>query len=304
MFGYVRPYESEMLVREYEQYKAAYCELCNELGKSFGVFTRLSLSYDITLYAVLALSVGSSSVEAAQRACRANPLKKCTYLKSSGDEYKKAAGLSVIMTYHKFSDTCEDEGFFKSLAARIGAFAFRRKYKKARKLYPTIAEAAEEMMREQHEAEAEEKPSIDKCCEPTAKMLSTVCRELSEDTLQKTALAQFGYYLGRWIYMMDAADDLKDDLEKKSFNPLIKRLGLEKYIGDGEGLPEEERKRAEEFCNEALNADIAMIIPAMNLIDMEKFQNIVYNVVEKGLPEVQREILFLRVKERKNDKSV
>ncbi len=304
MFGYVRPYKALMLVREYEQYKAAYCELCNELGRSFGAFTRLSLSYDCTMYAILALSVGKSEVEAAQKVCKANPLKKCTYLKSGGDEYKKAAGLSVIMTYHKFLDNREDESFFKSLAARLGAFVFKRKYKKAKAIYPSIAKAAEEMMEAQRRAEAEQGPSIDACCEPTAKMLQSVCKELSEDSLQKKALAQFGYYLGRWIYLMDAADDLKEDLQKCSFNPLIHRLGLSEYMGRGKVLPEEESKRAEEFCNEALNADIAMMIPAMNLIDMEKFTNIISNVVEKGLPEVQREILFLHVKERENDRSV
>ena len=31
MFGYVRPFKSELLVREYDQYKAAYCQLCRAL---------------------------------------------------------------------------------------------------------------------------------------------------------------------------------------------------------------------------------------------------------------------------------
>ena len=41
MFGYVRPYKSEMLVREFEQYKAVYCELCRVLGREYGLLARL-----------------------------------------------------------------------------------------------------------------------------------------------------------------------------------------------------------------------------------------------------------------------
>ena len=57
MFGYVRPYKSELLVREYEQYKSVYCELCRELGKSYGWTARFTLSYDCTFYALLSLSL-------------------------------------------------------------------------------------------------------------------------------------------------------------------------------------------------------------------------------------------------------
>ena len=36
MFGYVRPFKSELLVREYDQYKAAYCQLCRALREHYG----------------------------------------------------------------------------------------------------------------------------------------------------------------------------------------------------------------------------------------------------------------------------
>ena len=54
MFGYVRPHKQELLVREFEQYKGAYCQLCRQLGKDYGWTARLTLSYDCTFYALLA----------------------------------------------------------------------------------------------------------------------------------------------------------------------------------------------------------------------------------------------------------
>lgn len=307
MFGYVRPNKPEMLVREFEQYKAAYCELCNQLGKQYGVLTRLSLSYDCTIYAILGLAVSGESVQMQQKTCKANPLKKCAYLASEGDAYKKAAALTVLMTYHKLRDNKEDEGFFRSLAAGIGELFFRGKYKKAKRDYPRLAEAAEKMIEMQKNAEQAEEISVDECSEPTAHMLAVACEELSECPMQRVALREFGYFLGRWIYLMDAADDLAEDLRKRRFNPLIQRFELEESIGKKEGMKDDDKKRVELACNEMLNASISMMIPALNLINMEIFSSIVYNVVEKGLPEVQREILFLHVgkkKERKDDRSV
>ena len=73
MFGYVRPYKPELLVREYDQYKAVYCELCRVLGKEYGVMARFALSYDCAFYAMLALS--GEQVEERRGRCVCNPLK-------------------------------------------------------------------------------------------------------------------------------------------------------------------------------------------------------------------------------------
>ncbi len=298
MFGYVRPYKSEMLVREYEQYKAIYCELCRQLGKEYGWAARFTLSYDCTFYAVLALSVSGARVKQRQGKCAANPLKKCNYLPSEGEEYKKAAALSMIMTCHKLRDNVADEGFLGSLGARCLLPFVSRKAKKAEARYPFLGAAVKAAMEDQRLAE-EEQGGVDRCAEPTAKMLSEIFRELGG--CQKSLclpLERFGYFLGRWVYLMDAADDLSRDLSQGAFNPFIARLGL----GGKRELTEEEQKAADEACNGALNATAAQMLPALHLIPMENFGPLVENVVEKGLPEMQREILFLHVTRKKRKK--
>ena len=130
-------------------------------------------------------------------------------------------------------------------------------------------------------------------------MLSALFGELSCDKMQAVALERFGYFLGRWVYLMDAADDLMDDLKEGAFNPFIPRLGLS---GKKE-LSCEERKAADEAMNQALNATAAQMLLAFQLIDTQNFGPILENVVEKGLPEIQREILFLHIRERKTQRS-
>lgn len=294
MFGYVRPYKPELLVREYDQYKAVYCQLCRALGEEYGFTARFALSYDCAFYAMLAISVGDESIEERRGRCVCNPMKRCTYLPSAGEAYKKAAALCVLLTYHKLRDDCEDEGFFHSLGSRLLLPMVAPKARKAAGRYPEMARAVEKAMESQREAE-EEGSGIDRCADPTAGLLKELFGELAGcNDKQRQALESFGYFLGRWVYLMDAADDLAGDMKDGSFNPFIKRLGLE---GKKE-LTAEERRAADEACNETLNATAAQLVLAVNLIEPGPFGPIIWNVAEKGLGEVQREILFLHVKEK------
>ena len=294
MFGYVRPYKPELLVKEYGQYKAVYCQLCRVLGDEYGVLARFALSYDCAFYAMLALSVTGGRVEEQKRRCVCNPLKACTYLPSPGEAYKKAAALCVLLTYHKLRDDCEDEGFFASLGSRLLLPAVSPKARRAARQYPGMASIVEKAMEGQRQAE-EEGAGVDRCAEPTANLLRELFGELAGcDNKQRPALESFGYFLGRWVYLMDAADDLAEDMRSGSFNPFIKRLGLE---GQKE-LTQEERRAADTACNEALNATAARLVLAANLIEMGQFGPIIENVAQKGLAEVQREILFLHIREK------
>ena len=99
---------------------------------------------------------------------------------------------------------------------------------------------------------------------------------------------------------MDAADDLREDLAEGNFNPLIRTLDL----SDQKVLEGEDRSRAEAVCNEMLNLTAARICAALNLLEWNRFGPIIANVIEKGLPEMQREILFLHAKEKKNVRSI
>lgn len=295
MFGYVRPYKSELRVREYEQYKAVYCRLCKTLGREYGLLARFSLSYDCTFYAMLSLSAAGARLEERCGRCAVNPLKKCRYLEADGESYEKAAALSVLLTWHKLRDDLADSGFWKSLGCRLLLPLVSRKAKKAGKRYPFLAEAAQEAMDGQKAAE-EEEAGVDRCAEPTAHLLAVLFRELGgENQGQAAALEQFGYFLGRWVYLMDAADDLEEDRKQGSFNPLLRRLGL----GKNDRLTDADRKKTDEACNEILNATLARMLPPLNLIDLENFGPIIENVARLGLPEIQREILFLHVRDRK-----
>lgn len=277
MFGYIRTEKSELLVREYEAYKSVYCGLCKQMGKDYSFISRFILSYDCTFYAIFLMATERSCCGFEQKRCRFNPLKKCTFCKTDSDSLSKASALSVISAYYKILDDICDSSFLKKTACRIVKPLFSHWRKKAAKKYPEIDSAVRLMLEEQLKAEKTDSCSLDMACDPTAKMLGTLLKLEGKNENEQRIYYQLGYGLGRWIYLIDAADDYNDDLEKGNFNP---------YNSYKENL--------EATMQNNLSQSLAMAFDAYNLIDIVDFKGIIDNVLLKGLPVVQAEILKKR----------
>lgn len=303
MFGYIRPQKSELLVREYEQYKGVYCALCKQLGKSYGFTARLTLSYDCTFLVMVMLALSPECPGFHTGKCVVNPLKKCTYCSGGQQSFQFASALSVVMTYHKVKDNLADSGFLGKIRSGLLLPLVSHSYKKAKKDYPQLAKIVSDAMVMQSKAEQSAQPSIDYCAEPTAQMLSQVFELLAADEEKnKRVLRQFGYFLGRWVYLVDAADDMKKDIKSNSFNPFILKLQL-KLTDFAENNEQTEReKQAKSYCNEVLNATLSQAVAALQLMNFQHFESIINNIVHLGLPEMQKELLF--EKEKKNVGSV
>ena len=113
MFGYIRACKPELKMKEFETYKAVYCSLCRRLGKSYGMLSRMTLSYDFTFLALLNMSLSDGCVAFEQKRCAFNPLKKCNYCKCD-DALELPSAAAMIMLYYKILDNIADERGFKS----------------------------------------------------------------------------------------------------------------------------------------------------------------------------------------------
>ena len=54
-------------------------------------------------------------------------------------------------------------------------------------------------------------------------MLAAVLSAEAHDEIQKRVLYEFGYHIGRWIYLVDAADDIEKDIKSNGFNPFVNK---------------------------------------------------------------------------------
>lgn len=295
LFGYVRPQKPELLIKDYDAYKAVYCSLCKWLGKLYGAAASLILSYDATFYAILAMSVRGECNSYAQGRCKVNPMKKCNYCRTRSLSLEDAAALSVASFYYKLEDDRADSGFFKRLAIRlVRPFAARWRKKLLRYGYGDFDEIFSSMINEQLRVEADSACGIDKAAHPSSEALSKIAERLAADETQSRVLKSFGYYLGKWIYLMDAADDLEDDLKSGGFNPFINEYHLsETYDSDSTA------KQMNSVINEAAH----MLLTSYDLLDLKGNKRILDNIVANGITSMQKYVLFDKINEKSKNKS-
>ena len=275
MFGYVKVYQPELKMGEFEQYQGVYCALCKQLGKRYGFLARMTLSYDFTFLALFRMALDQACPGFKPGRCAFNPLKKRTCCCESV-HLEGAADAATLLVYYKTRDTIADSGFFKGLAARLLLPFAALARKKAARRVPELDRFIAECMAQQAELEAEKVSSID-----AAAYLAAMT---ARDDRERQILDRFGYCLGRWIYHIDAVDDLEQDLKSGNYNPYILSRGLKP--GEDEAL-----KETREYALLTLNASLAECVAAYNLLDVCRFDGILRNILELGMPGVQKQVL-------------
>ena len=270
MFGYIRIAKPELKVKEYEMYKAVYCSLCRTLGKKYGIWSRFTLSYDFTFLALLNMSMTDGCDPIEKKRCVCNPLKKCNYCKNDESLLMPSAA-AMIMMYYKLLDNLNDEKGFKKIGYILIKPLFSHARNKAKKEYPQIDKIISEYIAAQNALERDGCAELDKAADPTAKALAELLRLCSDDERQKRVLERIGYCLGRYIYLIDAACDLPQDIKKGSYNCL-------KYETAGEPSEYAKKRIVPQlyFCsNEAGKA--------FELLDVKKYKPILGNIIYLGL---------------------
>ena len=306
MFGYIRIYKPQLRICEYETYRAVYCTLCRTLGKEMGIPARLLLNYDYTFMAILMIALGDKTPCIVPGRCVVNPLKKCGKCSGSDEAFKYTSVLTGIMFYYKLKDSIADSSAGKRMLFRTLQPYASHVRKKAAKLYPEEDALVSEYITRQFEAERKAKESgeiiIDELCQPTADVLSAFAQRLSQKENERTILKHFGYFMGRWIYIIDALDDLADDLKSGSFNPLALRFGL---TADDAANKTERWEQARIFGNDSLNMSVSEAVKYYELLDLGQFKPIADNVMYLGVSEAQRSALFPpdKKRRRKSDKN-
>lgn len=213
MFGYVNINKQELRVKEYYKYKAYYCGLCHQLKKKYGRFGQMTLTYDMTFLIIVLTSLYESNVEQAQKRCLAHPTSKHWILTNEISDY--AADMNIALTYHKLRDDWQDD---KSIAGLSGARILKRRYKKVEKQYPRQCAIIQQCLIKLNEAENANETNVDMISRPFGELMGEMF-VYREDQWQDT-LRKMGFYLGKFIYLLDAYDDLEDDIKSNSFNPL------------------------------------------------------------------------------------
>ncbi len=320
MYGYIRPYDPELKVREKEYYRAVYCGLCRTMGRCTGFSSRLSLSYDLTYFALLRLALCGESPRMRRRRCAVHPTHRRP-MAEPGEALMLTARISALLLYHKVRDDHADErGLRRTAATLLGAptAGLRRRALAAGGTPKADRQSTAEAMLAVDAAlvramdglaalEAARLRSVDEPADRFGEVISQLLAQgLSADRARlATAI---GHHIGRWVYILDAADDLEEDAKAGRYNPLLCLWsGQVAPADDGDmsapvdAIREGKRGTApvdtffsparREEVRIALSAELLGLERAMDLLEIPDpdLAGILRNILYEGLPrEVER----------------
>ncbi len=213
MFGYVIANRQELKLREYDEYRSFYCGLCKALKDKYGTKGQVTLTYDLTFLVMLLTDLYQETPRQDFCRCVVHPLEKHPTLTSSYTDY--AADMNVLLSYYQCLDNWDDE---KKLSSRAEAAALESSYKKICARYSDKVGVIEEQLVQLNTYEKNNFGNIDDVSGCFGKMMAEVFAYNHDEW--EPDLRHTGFYLGKFIYLMDAYEDLEGDLKNGRYNPL------------------------------------------------------------------------------------
>ena len=273
MFGYVRINKMDLTFREYDNYKGYYCGLCKYLKENHGEISRIGLNYDITFLIVILSAIYKPKTNIFEEVCLVSPFKRKKKLVNDITEY--AASMNILLTYYKLEDNLlDDKGVKDILAYNL----YKSKLKIAHEKYPHKSKIIKEQMKLLNELEKNKEYNIDKVSNTFGELMGEIFaykKDKYEDDLRR-----IGFNIGKYIYILDAYEDLNEDYKKGRYNPFME------YINKREEL----KIRVDRLISISLGL-LASSIDRLNLqVNRGIIENIVYsgvylrykNILEKG----------------------
>ena len=275
MFGYVRPEKPDLLIRDFTAYKAIYCGLCKTIGRRCGQVPRAAVTYDMTFLSLLLLALSPRPLALKLESCVLNPLKKKPVAESD-PVLEYAADLTCLLAFYSAKDDAADD---RPVRGRMAAFLFAPSAGKAGRRHPELNTWIKEKLDHLNRSEREG------CLEETAACFGAILKRIvlegyallkrEDDQVSALLLGDAADALGRWVYLLDAIDDLEHDRKKGNANHFL-------------SMPEKE----------ALSLAQALLIEAearvdrnLALLPYEQMGRLVYNIVTIGLPATRQRIL-------------
>lgn len=262
MFGYVRINKMDLTFREFDYYKGYYCGLCKYLKENHGEVSRLSLNYDITFLIVILTALYKLDSDITYERCIANHLKKKMRIVNEITEY--AASMNILLSYYKLEDNLYDDNGIKD---KLAYELYKGKLKKAYEKYPQKAEYIKQQLGNLRELEKQESKSIDKVSNTFGNLMGEIFVYKKDEYEQN--LRNIGFNLGKYIYILDAYEDLEEDNKKGRYNPFID------YIDKKEELKNK--------VDRLISMSLGMATKNIEQLNLEFNKSIIDNIIYSGV---------------------
>lgn len=212
MFGYIAINKAEMKFKDYDMYHSYYCGLCKCLKERYGIRGQVTLSFDMTFLILLLTGLYEPREQKETVNCIAHPLQKHTARTNEFTEY--AAAVNLILSYYKCKDDWEDDHRRKSYVA---AKLLTPKMKAICRRYPSKVAAVSTNLKRLAALERNNEQNVDLA----AGLFGNIMAELFayQKDGWEASLRKIGFFLGKFIYLMDAYEDVEADIQSHNYNP-------------------------------------------------------------------------------------
>ena len=275
MFGYVRAVTPVLAPEEARRYEAVYCGLCRTLGERYGKTAQLILNYDFVFLAIL-LARPETGGTFPDCPCPVHPWRKKTCWLGS-PALDAAADATVILTWWKLQDALRDGKLAQRMGSRAAALPLRGHYRAAAARWPAFDETVRSCLEELHQLERDRVPSLDRPADTFARILQAAAVE-TDLAARTRGVQQILYHVGRWIYLVDAWDDLEEDGRTGAYNPVSARF------------PDRSAEDAA-YLRTTLRHSLNLARSAYALLEPGRWQGVLENILYLGLPLVE-ELVF------------
>ncbi len=215
MFGYIIPNQKLLSEEAIARYRTAYCGLCRRIGTLHGLSGRFTLSYDLTFLNLLLSSLYEGETECVQACghCPVHPIRKRSWRYSGPTDY--CADIGLALHYYNARDKWTDD---HNLAALGYMRILEKKCRAVEARWPRQCGAIRQCLDRLADYEAAGSEDLD----AVSGCFGELMAELFDYKQDRWApeLRSIGLHLGKYIYLLDAYDDLPRDKRKGAYNPL------------------------------------------------------------------------------------
>ena len=271
MYGYIIPDKPNMYIKDFTFFRAFYCGFCKSIGHKCGQIARFGTNYDMTFFNIFLHNVLDKEVQIKSEACILAPLKKKPVVQNDSLT-EQVVDINTLMFYYKVEDNYIDGEKFKS---SVLAPIIIPKAKKAKKKMPEIDKILKEGFDNLRVMERANETSIDKVSEPFSIIIAEIARIIIGDKFNDY-IYNLCYNLGKWVYLMDALDDIEEDFEQKRYNPMLAKFN---NFESREQFLETNKKDLEYIMMSVYNG----IVNNYNKLDVKISEGILSNVFYLGL---------------------
>lgn len=289
MFGYVKPDLPYLYLKDDKLYKGLYCAVCKSIGSNCSMTSRMTLTYDMAFLSAFCHNVMGEDVELKREHCCIHPITKRP-MATRTELSAKIACVNVLLAKYKIEDDVIDK-----TGSKIKRLVVSKGYKRAKAKCGEIDKIIKDCYDKLRSLEAENESSIDKVCEPFSNMMTAIGKDILQEKFDANIEKLF-YYLGKWIYLIDAIDDYDKDIKDKNYNPFYASFSCVNAL--------------ELVNNRAIDVDFIFndiffnLREALKQVEFKYNCDLIANIVLRGIPQKTQNVIKGIINGKKNKRNI